>query len=156
MLDTLELKRSSMSMVIDQTMIELAKAGYAAVLDGELAHLRDTLKMTRNAQARLIGLEGESLRRYETLERGMNIETAVRIGEWLWGAERAMDSVPDELFKQLVPIDTVARQYSRTMQELEDGCENGTYRHERLGVLGTFIYQGEVKGVSRKAQVTKG
>src|SRR5688572_9981842 len=90
MLDRHKMKRSTMSKVIDQTEAELAKAGYSAVLGGELAQMRDKLRMTRNAQARLIGVEGESLRQWEALERGMNIDTAIRVGEWYWGASRAL------------------------------------------------------------------
>lgn len=130
-----------MSGVIDQTEVELAKAGYAAVLGGELAALRDKLSMTRNAQARLIGVEGESLRRWESLERGMNVDTAIRVGEWLWGAEKALESVGALAYHELVPISRAARQSGISVEELEAACDRGEYRHERLGVLGTFVYR---------------
>lgn len=130
-----------MSEVIDQTEVELAKAGYAAVLGGELAALRDKLCMTRNAQARLIGVEGESLRRWESMERGMNVDTAIRVGEWLWGANRALESVGTLAYHELVPISRAARQSGIPVEELEAACDRGEYRHERLGVLGTFVYR---------------
>lgn len=129
-----------MSGVIDQTVRKLAERGYQAVLGGELARMRDKLSMTRHAQSVLIGVDSESLRRYESLERGMNIDTAVRIGEWLWGAETALKSAPDLAFQEVVPISTAARRFGIPANELEAACDRGKYRHERLGVLGTFIY----------------
>lgn len=134
-----------MSEVIDQTARKLAEAGYAAVLGGDLARLRDRLSMTRNAQARLIGVEGESLRRWEALERGMNVETAIRVGEWLWGAERAIQSLPDQAYLELIPISTAARKTGVSVTELEAACDRGEYRHERLGVLGTFLHRRGVE-----------
>jgi DNA-binding XRE family transcriptional regulator len=133
-----------MSKVIDQTEAELAKAGYAAVLGGELLQMREKLSMTRNAQAGLIGVEGESLRQWEALERGMNIDTAIRVGEWVWGANRALESVTGNAHLELIPISRAARQSGIPVHELEAACDRGEYRHERLGVLGTFIYRAEV------------
>lgn len=130
-----------MSGVIDQTARELAEAGYAAVLGGDLARMRDKLSMTRNAQARLIGVEGESLRRWESLERGMNVDTAIRVGEWFWGAEKALNSLPDQSYLELMPISKAARQSGIAVDELEAACDRNEYRHERLGVLGTFVYK---------------
>src|SRR5687768_448923 len=141
MLDRHELKRSTMSGVIDHTEVELAKAGYAAVLGGDLARMRDKLSMTRNAQARLIGVEGESLRRWESMERGMNVDTAIRVGEWMWGAQRALETVGTLPYQQLIPISTAARKFGIPVNELEAACDRGEYRHERLGVLGTFVYR---------------
>ncbi len=134
-----------MSKVIDQTEAELAKAGYSAVLGGDLAELRKKLSMTRNAQARLIGVEGESLRQWEALERGMNIDTAIRVGEWKWGADRALESVAPDAYQELIPISRAARQSGIPVHELEAACDRGDYRFERLGVLGTFIYKGQEK-----------
>lgn len=130
-----------MSKVIDQTASDLAKAGYAAVIGGELAKMRDSLAMTRNAQARLIGVDGESLRRWESLERGMNIDTATRIGEWMWGAREALNSVSNVPIGDLVPITTAARKFGISEAELEAACDRGDYKFERLGVLGTFIHR---------------
>lgn len=130
-----------MSGVIDHTARKLAEAGYAAVLGGDLARMRDKLSMTRNAQARLIGVEGESLRRWEALERGMNVDTAIRVGEWLWAAERALATMPDQAYLQLMPISKAARQAGVSIEELEAACDRAEYKYERLGVLGTFIYR---------------
>lgn len=132
-----------MSKVISQTATDLAKSGYAAVLGGELARLRDSLQMTRNAQARLIGVDGESLRRWEALERGMNIDTATRIGEWFWGAKAALNSVPNLAMGSLIPVTTAARKLGISESDLEAACDRGEYKFERLGVLGTFIVSGE-------------
>lgn len=132
-----------MSKVIHQTETELAKAGYAAVLGGELADLRKKLSMTRNAQARLIGVEGESLRQWECLERGMNIDTAIRVGEWVWGANQALETVTGDAHLELIPISGAARQSGIPVHELEAACDRNEYRFERLGVLGTFIYKNQ-------------
>lgn len=134
-----------MSEVIDQTARKLAEAGYQAVLGGDLARLREKLCMTRNAQARLIGVEGESLRRWESLERGMNVDTAIRVGEWLWGAEKALKTLPDLAYQELIPISSAARKKGIPVEELEAACDRGEYRHERLGVLGTFVYLREAQ-----------
>lgn len=134
-----------MSGVIDHTARKLAEAGYAAVLGGDLARMRDKLSMTRNAQARLIGIEGESLRRYEALERGMNVDTAIRVGEWMWAAERALLTVPDQSYHALIPISSAARRSGISVDDLEAACDRGEYKFERLGVLGTFVYRSEVK-----------
>ncbi len=77
--------------------------------------MRNKLSMTRNAQARLIGVEGESLRQWEALERGMNIDTAIRVGEWMWGANRALESVVGDAYKELIPI-------SRAGQAIRHSC----------------------------------
>ena len=133
-----------MSGVIDHTERELAERGYRAVLGGELSALRNKLNMTRNAQARLIGVEGESLRRWEALERGMNVETAIRVGEWLWGADEALKTLPDLAYQELIPISGAARRTGIPVDQLEAACDAGKYRYERLGVLGTFVYRKEV------------
>jgi transcriptional regulator with XRE-family HTH domain len=130
-----------MSVMTNPTASDLAKAGYAAVLGGELSRLRTKLGMSRNAQAVLMGVEGESLRRWESAERGMNIGTAIRIGEWLWGAKRAMESLNPDAYLELVPVSSVARQYGIAEKDLEAECDRGEHRHERLGVLGLFIYR---------------
>src|SRR4029453_16996674 len=130
-----------MSKVINRTATDLAKDGYGAVLGGDLARMRDALAMTRNAQARLIGVDGESLRRGESLGRGNNIATATRIGEWLWGAKQALDSLDKPSIHDMVPVTTAARKLGISEIELEAACDRGEYRFERLGVLGTFLYR---------------
>lgn len=132
-----------MSGVIDHTARKLAESGYQAVLGGDLARMREKLSMTRNAQARLIGVEGESLRRWESLERGMNVDTAIRVGEWLWGAEKALSTMPDLAYQELMPISKAARQSGISVEELEAACDRREYRFERLGVLGTFVYRDQ-------------
>lgn len=134
-----------MSEMIDQTARKLAKAGYCAVLGGDLARMREKLVMTRNAQARLIGIEGESLRRYEAMERGMNIDTAIMVGEWVWAAEKALSTVDPKSFPDLIPISRAARHSGIPASELEAACDQGKYRCEHLGVLGTFVYRGDIK-----------
>lgn len=127
---------------------DLVKLGYEVVLRGELAALRDKLRMTRNAQARLIGVEGESLRKWETLDRAMNIETALRIGEWFWGAKKTIEHMTDKhptvSFDKLIPISRAAQYMGIPQNELETLANDGEVRAENLGVLGVFIYRTEM------------
>lgn len=127
------------------TEVDLAKLGYRVVLGGELAALRDRLRMTRNAQARLIGVEGESLRKWEMLDRAMNIETALRVGEWWWGAQGVIEEVDGDVdFDKLIPISRAAQYMGIGQTDLETMASNKEVKAEQLGVLGTFIYRTEM------------
>lgn len=75
----------------------------------------------------------------------MNVETAIRVGEWIWGAEEALATLPDQAYLELIPITSAARKTGIAVPELEAACDRGEYRHERLGVLGTFVYRRGVE-----------
>jgi DNA-binding transcriptional regulator YiaG len=133
--------RGNVVVMTNNTEAELVLLGYQATLFGGLAEVRKTTGLSRNAQCRLIGVDGESLRKWESLDRAMNIESALRIGEWYWGAKAAMEGVD---FSKLVPI-TKAAQYMGTSQgDIENAAKAGHLDHERLGVLGTFIHRSEI------------
>src|SRR5687767_7818809 len=105
------------------TEADLVKLGYRVVLGGELAGVREKTHISRNAQAKLMGVDPESLRMWENLDRAMNIETALRIGEWFWAArtliEHLADNDPSLSFDQLVPISRAAQFMGIGQIELE-------------------------------------
>ncbi len=68
------------------------------------------------------------------------------MGEWYWGASRALESVAGDTYSgTLVPISRAARQSGIPVHELEaaPSVTEGSHRHERLGVLGIVHLQGE-------------
>lgn len=130
-----------MTAMTNNTESELVLLGYQVTLFGELAELRDKTGMSRNAQARLMGVDGESLRKWENLDRAMNIRSALCIGEWFWGAKEAMRGVD---FKQLVPVSKAAQYMGVSQGEIELMADQNKVEHERLGVLGTFINRREI------------
>jgi hypothetical protein len=54
-----------------------------------------------------------------------------------------LESVPDLAYHKLIPISRAARQSGIPVEVLEASCDRGEYKHERLGVLGTFLYRGQ-------------
>lgn len=128
---------------------DLVKLGYRVVLGGELAQLRDITHISRNAQARLMEVDPESLRKWEELDRAMNIETALRIGEWFWAAKKLIEQLsvsdPQLSFKELVPISRAAQFMGIGQTELELMADSGEVKNENLGVLGTFIHRSEIR-----------
>lgn len=127
------------------TEVDLAKLGYRVVLGGELAALRDKLRMTRNAQARLIGVEGESLRKWEMLDRAMNVDSAIRVGEWWWGAQGVIEEIEGDVdFDKLIPISRAAQYMGVAQADLEKEVSRKLVKGEELGVLGTFVYRSEM------------
>lgn len=130
-----------MTLMANASADYLVRLGYRVVLEGELSDFRDMCGMSRNAQAMLIGVEGESLKRWEQLTRAMNIDTALRIGEWFWGARKALEAVPGIDFDELIPASRAAQHLGIPMVDLEDAIVGQNIKHEQLGVLGTFIYR---------------
>lgn len=131
-----------MAAMTNNTESELVLLGYQATLFGGLAEIRKKTGLSRNAQSRLIGVDGESLRKWEDLDRAMNIESALRIGEWVWGANQVMGGVN---FNKLLPVSKAAQYLGTSQGEIETAVDHGHLKHERLGVLGTFIHRSEVK-----------
>jgi DNA-binding XRE family transcriptional regulator len=126
------------------TSDDLIKLGYRVVMNGELAQLREKVGMSRNAQANLIEVVSNSLARWEALERSMNIETAQRIGEWFWGAQQALKAAPGLDFDLLICGAKAAQSLHVPIEDLDEIIAERKLRHEKLGVLGTFIYATEL------------
>lgn len=123
---------------------ELVKLGYQAVLKGGLSDLREKTHLTRNAQARLIGVDAEALRDWENLHRSMNVNTALRVGEWFWGAQKALEDPQSQTlnFDDLIPASAAAQYLSIATEKLE--AEIHGLAHENLGVLGFFVYRTQI------------
>lgn len=121
------------------TESDLVKLGYDVVISGELAELRTNVRLTRNAQARLMGVDGENLRRWESLDRGMNIETALRVGEWFWAAKTALNSAHNIDFDDVIPASKAAQYLGVSANEVGDYAKSHDMPYEDLGVLGVFI-----------------
>lgn len=134
-----------MNCMTNDTEADLVRLGYRVVLFGQLAELRKKVHLSRNAQAILMGVDPESLRKWEELDRAMNIETALRIGEWYWGAENMLNGLdPGIDFDKMVPISKAAQYMGMQQSEIEDLINRGEVSSERLGVLGTFVYRTEM------------
>ncbi|MGH7252854.1 MAG: helix-turn-helix domain-containing protein [Nitrospiraceae bacterium] len=130
------------------TADDLLELGYRVVLTGNLKQLRDFVGLTRNAQANLIGVEAESLRRWEEKRQAMNLDTAERIGEWYWGAEQALDSAGDLNFDILMSAARAAQHMGIPFAEIESAIVANGIKHERLGVLGLFLYRSSMKATA--------
>lgn len=128
---------------------DLVKLGYRVVLGGELATIRNKTRLSRNAQAHLIGVDPESLGKWESLNRAMNIETALRIGEWFWAAKNLIEHLteeePAQSFDDLVPLSRAAQYMGIGQAELETLANEQKVKSEILGVLGRFIHRSEIK-----------
>lgn len=128
---------------------DLVKLGYRVVLNGELAALRDTVRLSRNAQAKLMEVDPESLGKWENLDRAMNIESALRIGEWFWAArtviEQMAENDPHLSFDDLLPASRAAQYMGVGQADLEELAMRRKVESEDLGVLGTFIYRSEIR-----------
>jgi hypothetical protein len=140
--------RGNMNSMTSPTEADLVKLGYDVVISGELAELRNSVRLTRNAQANLIGVPSEHLRMWEDLSRGMNIDTALLIGEWFWGAKTALEQGPQIDFDAFIH-DSKAAQYLGIPASLVGHVakERGLI-FEDMGVLGVFI---DPKSLGRKA-----
>lgn len=140
-LDSVVGVRGNMSTMTSPTESDLVKLGYDVVISGELARFRDSVRLSRNAVANLIGVQGENLALWETLRRGMNIDTALLIGEWFWAANRALEEVKGMDFDMFIH-DSKAAQYLGIQASLVGhfAKEQGMYC-EDLGVLGVFVHR---------------
>lgn len=140
------------------TRDDLLKLGFNVTLEGDLAQLRKKVGLTRNAQARLIGVDAEGLREWEGLRRAMTLETALRIGEWFWWAEEALRELSESgvSLHSLVPASVAAQHLGMPTESVELEAEladprgpMADYRHEVLGVLGTFLYRADFPKLNR-------
>jgi len=138
------------------TRDDLVKLGFYVTLEGDLAQLRKKVGLTRNAQARLIGVDSEALRQWEGLGKAMTLDSAKRIGEWFHWAEEALEEL-SELgvnVSDLVPASTAAQHLGVRTEDLEaeaDGeAHMAQHRHAVLGVLGTFLYRSDIPSLKNK------
>lgn len=123
------------------TEADLVQLGYDVVISGELAALRSDVRLSRNAVANLIGVQGANLRLWEDLSRGMNIDTALLIGEWYWAARNSLENGPQIDFDLFVH-DSKAATYLGVQASLVGAVAKARgMRFEDMGVLGIFIHR---------------
>lgn len=128
------------------TRAELIRLGNHATLSGELRQIRDAAHLSRNAQAQLMDVTPDALRRWEEAEQGMNSSSALRVGEWVWGARAALDAaVADGLdMTELVPLSTASQHLAMSGDDVIEKCRTGALDCEDLGVLGIYIHRSNI------------
>jgi DNA-binding XRE family transcriptional regulator len=132
---------------------DLVKIGFNAVLGGKLSSMRDVTGLSRSGMARLIGVDSEALRDYELLRRTMNLETAIRVGEWFWAAQRVAADTADPVdFDELIPAAGAAMHFQVPVDKLEEHCDDNNIAYEFLGVLGVFVYRNQIPALTANAR----
>jgi len=140
------------------TRDDLVKLGFFVTLEGDLAQLRKKVGLTRSAQARLMGVDAEALREWESLGRAMTLDSAKRVGEWFHWAQEALGELSDTGVdvSDLVPASSAAQHLGVRTEELEaeaDGeAHAAQHRHAVLGVLGTFLYRDDIKSLRKNTR----
>jgi len=128
------------------TRAELIKLGISSVLGGGLRELREKVGLSRNAQAHLMEVTPDALKRWEDAVQGMNSQSAARVGEWVWAARRVIEEVEQEglKFEDLVPLSTASQYLAMSAEEVLERCRTGALQCEDLGVLGRFVYRSYI------------
>lgn len=130
------------------TQDDLVKLGFNAVLGGLLSEMREQTGLSRSGMARLIGVDSEALRDYELLRRTMNLDTAVRVGEWFWAARQVIDNGGEPIdFSLFIPAAGASMHLQVKVDELEKHCDENKIEYEYLGVLGSFVYRDQIRAL---------
>lgn len=125
------------------TRAELIRLGMSSTLSGDLRRLRERVQLSRNAQARLMEVTPDALKRWEGAEQGMNSESALRVGEWVWGAQQVIADLERSGIElaDLVPLSTASQHLAMSADDVLEKCRTGALRCEDLGVLGTYVHR---------------
>ncbi len=125
------------------TRAELIRLGMSSTLDGGLREFREKVHLSRNAQAQLIEVTPDALKRWEEATQGMNADSALRVGDCLVEARGAVADLEagGVSMADLVPLSTACQHLSMSANEVEEKCRTGALRCESLGVLGTYVYR---------------
>lgn len=128
------------------TRAELIRLGNTATLTGELRALRERVHLTRNAQAQLMDVTPDALKRWEDAEQGMNSASALRVGEWVWGAQQVLASLDADQINldELVPLSMASQHLAMSAEDVMEKCQTGALRCEDLGVLGVYIHRSYI------------
>ena len=128
------------------TRADLIRLGLDATLSGDLRRLREKVHLSRNAQAQLMDVTPDALKRWENAEQGMNSQSALRVGEWYWAAQNVLNTLGEDAvdLDQLVPLSTASQHLAMSAEEVEEKCRTGDLRCEHLGVLGTYVYRSYI------------
>lgn len=119
-------------------------------MSGDLASLRAKTRLTKNTLARMLGVSIGALTGYESLNRALSRDVALRIGEWYWGATTALaqaltDGVP---LHTMIPAAQAAQYLNMALEDLEAACACGTLRAELIGVMGWYIHADDLPGLT--------
>lgn len=128
------------------TRAGLIRLGLDATLSGDLRRLREKVHLSRNAQALLMEVTPDALKRWEEAEQGMNRQSALRVGEWFWAAQEAVKAAEADGvdLDQLVPLSTACQHLAMSAEEVQAKCQTKDLRCEDLGVLGLYIYRTHI------------
>lgn len=139
------------------TRAELIRLGTHATLGGELRRLRDLVHLTRNAQAQLIDVTPDALKRWEDAEQGMNSASALRVGEWVWGAQQVLASLAAEGINldDLVPLSMASQHLAMSADDVMEKCQTGALQCEDLGVLGLYIHRSYIPSLEPRGETTR-
>lgn len=137
------------------TRAELIRLGTNATLSGELAQLRDRVHLSRNAQAQLMDVTPDALKRWEEAEQGMNSASALRVGEWVWGAHQVLASLDDDTnLDELVPLSMASQHLAMSAEDVMEKCRTGALKCEDLGVLGVYIHRSYIPSLEPRGEAT--
>lgn len=136
------------------TRAELIRLGMISTVGGDLRRLRDKVHLSRNAQARLMEVTPDALKRWEDAGQGMNSESALRVGEWVWAAERAIADLEASgvNMAELVPLSTACQHLSMSAEDVAAKCRTAALRCEDLGVLGVYVYREYIPSLEPRDQ----
>lgn len=138
------------------TRAELIRLGNTATLTGELRALRERVHLTRNAQAQLMDVTPDALKRWEDAEQGMNSASALRVGEWVWGAQQVLASLDADQINldELVPLSMASQHLAMSAEDVMEKCQTGALRCEDLGVLGVYIHRSYIPSLEPRGGAT--
>jgi hypothetical protein len=137
------------------TRAELIRLGTNATLSGELRQLRERVHLSRNAQAQLMEVTPDALRRWEEAAQGMNSASALRVGEWVWGAQQVLASLDADTIDldELVPLSMASQHLAMSAEDVLEKCQSGALRCEDLGVLGVYIHRSYIPSLEPRGEI---
>lgn len=129
---------------------DLRRLGYEVTVSGDLASLRAKTRLTKNTLARMLGVSIGALSGYESLNRALSRDVALRIGEWYWGATTALaDALASGVpLHTMIPAAQAAQYLNMTLEDLEDACASGERRAELIGVMGWYLPADSLPGLT--------
>lgn len=131
---------------------ELRRLGVQVTVSGDLARLRAKTRLTKTTLARMLNVSLSALSGYEGLDRAISKDVALRIGEWYWGATRAIqDALADGVpIHTMIPAAQAAQYLNIPLTEVETGCASGKLRAELIGTMGYYLYADALPGLTAK------
>lgn len=133
------------------TYADLVRLGQQAIYMGELTKFRSRIGITRNAIAKLIPVSADALIRWETGAQALSVASAVKVGEWYWGAQKAIEDLERSgmNIEEWTPISSAAKFLSLSQEQIEEKCRRGELRCESLGVLGQWVLTTDIPALNK-------